>query len=176
MSKRQREASTAASTTRAPRRGRGFLIVGALLGLALSTSACVEHQLLIQAPSLRGITIPLPPPSFADEVIVSIDFEGSVPSGFDVPGTKAYLYEKSTGRGYFTLTEGASFVIYDVLVDIDDNCLETWFVDGFEGEESSVSDYKVALQEGEEACSASGCSEMDEVGACVCLEKWSLGC
>ncbi|GEM_PF-3215734 len=164
------------------RRGWGLgglvgLVVAAvmLLGTA-SLSACIEHQFLISPPSLRGITIPLPPPSFADEVLVTIDVEGSVPFGFDNPGTEAFLYEKGTDRGYFVPVDGASYVIYDVLVDIEDNCLETWFVDGLDGDASSVVDYKVQLREGAEACADTSCSAMDLEDACLCLEKWSLGC
>ena len=149
----------------------------AVLALSLLTAStgCVEHPFLIQPPSLRGITIPLPPPSFADEVLISIDVEGSVPYGFDDPGTQAFLYEKGTDRGYFTFIDGGSYTIYDVLVDINDNCLETWFV-GIDNDESSVVDYKVQLREGAEACGAPGCSAMDDLGACLCLEKWTVGC
>jgi len=160
-------------------RGRRALRSSALLlslGAVLAGSlGCVEHPFLIQPPSLRGITIPLPPPSFSAEVLLTIDIEGSVPYGFDDPGTQAFLYEKGTDRGYFTFTDGGSYTIHDVLVDIEDNCLETWFVE-IGGDESSVVDYKVQLREGEEACAAPGCSTMDEVGACLCLEKWAVGC
>ena len=86
------------------------------------------------------------------------------------------MYEKGTGRGYFVFTDEMTYTISDVLVDIDDNCLESWFVDGMDGEESTAVDYKVVLQEGAEACSGVTCSEMDQVGACLCLEKWTVGC
>jgi hypothetical protein len=144
--------------------------------LATVTLGCNEPMFLIPAPTLRGITIPLPPPSFVDEGIVTIDVEGSIPLGFQAPGTRAFLYEKETGRGYFVFADQQSFVIPDVLVDIDDNCLESWFVDGIDEEESTVVNYKVVLTEGEEACMATSCSPMDEQGACLCLEKWSAGC
>ncbi|WP_157596493.1 hypothetical protein [Plesiocystis pacifica] len=163
----------------APRRGRRA-IAAALTALGLGgllvTTACVEHALLVPAPTLRGITIPLPPPSFADEVLLTIDIEGVVPDGFSGEGTQAFLFEKGTSRGYFVLTEGPVYNFYDVLVDIEDNCLETWFVDGVDGQESSVIDYKVELREGEEACGDPDCSAPDEMGACLCLEKWTVGC
>lgn len=152
----------------------------ALVGLALVcgiTVGCNEPRFLIPAPTLRGITIPLPPPSFADEVLVRIDVEGNVPFGFDVPGTQAFLYEKVTGRGYFVGTDGMKYTIYDVLVDVTDNCMQTWFVDGVDGELSSSVDYKAVLREGEEACTSDAtCSAMDELGVCLCLEKWTVGC
>lgn len=149
----------------------------AISGLCLTILAgCNEPRFLIPSPTLRGITIPLPPPSFADEVLVHIDVAGNVPLGFDNPGTQAFLYEKSSGRGYFTSTDGMSFTIYDVLVDVGDNCMQTWFVDGIDAEESSTVEYKAVLREGEELCADASCSEMDEVGVCLCLERWSAGC
>jgi hypothetical protein len=148
------------------------LLVGAL---ATVTIGCNQPQFLTPPPTLRGITIPLPPPSFVDEGLVTIDVEGGIPLGFQGPGTQAFLYEEGTGRGYFVYAEQQSFIINDVLVDIEDNCLESWFVDGVDAEESSTVDYKVVLAEGE-ACMDISCSQMDLQGACLCLEKWSAGC
>lgn len=154
----------------------GWIKTATLLVTAAVTLGCNETSFLIPSPTLRGITIPLPPPSYADDVLISIDVEGSVPLGFEGPGTRAFLYEKGTGRGYFVFTEEMAFTIRDVLVDIEDNCLQSWFVEGMNGEESTPVDYKAVLLEGAEACSAVSCSQMDEMGACVCLEKWSAGC
>jgi hypothetical protein len=146
-----------------------------VLAMATLTLACNEPRFLIPSPTLRGITIPLPPPSIAEETVVTIDVEGGIPLGFEGEGTRAFLYEKGTGRGYFVYAEAQAFTIYDVLVDIDDNCLESWFVDGFEGEESTVVNYKAVLAEGD-ACMEPSCSEVDQLGACLCLEKWTKGC
>lgn len=158
-------------------RAHGWLAIASLVAICGLTVGCNEPRFLIPAPDLRGITIPLPPPSFADEVLVHVDVEGSVPFGFEVPGTKAFLYEKVSGRGYFVDTDGMSYTIYDVLVDVTDNCMQTWFVDGVDGEESTTIDYKAVLREGEEACTTdSTCSAMDELGVCLCLEKWTVGC
>ena len=50
-------------------------------------------------------------------------------------------------------------------------------VDGVDGEESSTIDYKAVLREGEEACTEDAtCSAMDELGVCLCLGKWTVGC
>jgi len=148
----------------------------AISGTCLTiTTGCNEPRFLIPSPTLRGITIPLPPPSIADEVLVHIDVAGNIPFGFDGPGTQAFLFEKVTGRGYFVGTDGVTYTIYDVLVDVGNNCMQTWFVDGIE--ESSTVDYKALLREGEEACEADDtCSAMDELGVCLCLEKWPAGC
>ena len=154
-----------------------WLALAALVSIGVATVGCNEPRFLVPAPTLRGITIPLPPPSFADEVLVRIDVEGNVPFGFESPGTQAFLYEKVTGRGYFVETDGISYTIYDVLVDVTDNCLETWFIDGVDGEESTMVDYKAVLREGEEACTIDDtCSAMDDLGVCLCLEKWTVGC
>lgn len=154
----------------------GWIATAAMVLATFALTACNEHPLLVPGPSLRGITIPLPPPSYVDEGLVTITIDGTVPDGFDNPGTQAFLFEKGTGRGYFVPADGVNYTIYDVLVDIEDNCLESWFVDGLDGEESSVVDYKVELREGEENCADLDCSAPDEQGACLCLEKWSLGC
>ena len=149
----------------------------ALTFVAVAGVGCNSHPaFLVPAPTLRGIAIPLPPPSFADDVLVTIDVEGSVPMGFEGPSTKAFLYEVSTGRGYFVRTENLEFTIHDVLVDINDNCLETWFVDGIDGEESTLVSYKAVLLEGEACMDDSTCSAPDDLGACLCLEKWTTGC
>ena len=144
-----------------------------------SATACNDPMFLTPAPTLRGITIPLPPPSFADEVMVFIDVEGNVPPGYQHEETKAYLLEKRTGRGYFVGLDGDDLLTYsirDVLIDVNDNCLETWFVDGVDNEPSSTIDYRVLLLEGEEACSDTNCSPADDQGMCLCLEKWDVGC
>jgi hypothetical protein len=153
-------------------RGRHWLVLGLL---ATVTIGCNEPRFLIPGPTLRGITIPLPPPSIVDEGLVTIDVEGGIPLGFQGPGTRAFLYEQGTGRGYFVYAETQSFMINDVLVDIEDNCLESWFVDGIDDEESSSVNYKVVLAEGE-ACMDISCSQMDQQGACLCLEQWTTGC
>jgi hypothetical protein len=149
----------------------------ALIGLVgAGAIGCNEPRFLVPAPTLRGITIPLPPPSYGDAVLVHIDVEGSVPFGFEAPGTEAFLYEKSTGRGYFVGTEGISYTVYDVLVDVTDNCIQSWFVDGVDGEESSRVDYKAVLHEGDACAADDTCSVPDELGVCLCLEKWTTGC
>jgi hypothetical protein len=153
-------------------RGLHGLVLGVL---ATVTIGCNEPRFLIPGPTLRGITIPLPPPSITEEMLVTIDVEGGIPLGFQGPGTRAFLYEKGTGRGYFVYAEQQSFTINDVLVDIEDNCLESWFIDGIDDEESSVVNYKAVLAEGE-ACLETSCSQMDQQGACLCLEKWTTGC
>jgi hypothetical protein len=167
-----REPVERSTDTRAPRWAALALV--AACGLSLG---CNEPRFLVPAPTLRGITIPLPPPSFADEILVHIDVEGNVPLGFDAPGTKAFLYEKVSGRGYFVSTDGITYTIYDVLVDVTNNCMQTWFVDVVDGEQSTAIDYKAVLREGEEDCTSDNtCSAMDELGVCLCLEKWPVGC
>ncbi|WP_052556261.1 hypothetical protein [Enhygromyxa salina] len=147
-----------------------------LLAASVTVVGCNEASFLVPPPTLRGIAIPLPPPSIADQVLVYIDVEGGVPMGFDHPATEAFVYETRTERGYFVGTDGLEFTVQDVLVDVTNNCLETWFVDGVDGEESSLVSYKAVVLEGEEACANPSCSAPDDLGACLCLEKWTTGC
>jgi hypothetical protein len=165
------------SDRRQPGQGsaRRWARIASVLAMASVTLACNEPHFLIPSPTLRGITIPLPPPSIAEEGFVTIDVEGAIPLGFEGPGTKAFLYEKGTSRGYFVYADEQTFTIYDVLVDVGDNCLESWFVDGVDEAESTVVNYKAVLAEGE-ACMEPSCSEPDQLGACLCLEKWTTGC
>src|SRR5690606_30339127 len=154
---------------RAQRTVAALLVIGGTCAAASILTGCNEPRFLVPSPTLRGITIPLPPPSFADEVLVHIDVAGTVPMSFESLGTQAFLYEKVTDRGYFVDTDGSSYTIYDVLVDVGDNCMQTWFIDGIDGEESSSVDYKAVLREGEEACTDdSSCSAMDDLGVCLC--------
>ncbi len=152
---------------------RRFTSTALSIGL-VALAGCRDYEFLSPAPTLRGITIPLPPPSFADDLLISIDLEGTVPMGFEGPGTQAFVYEKGTQRGYFVFTDTNEYTVYDVILDLDDNCIETWVVAG-EGDESTRVDYKAVLLEGE-ACADPSCSAPDQLGACVCLEKWSAGC
>lgn len=163
-------------------KGRGWrraLSVTLLAIVCASATACNEPMFLTPAPTLRGITIPLPPPSFADEIMLYIDVSGNVPFGYQHEDTKAYLKEKRTGRGYFVNLDGGdltTYTIQDVLIDVNDNCLETWFVDGADDQPSPAVDYRAVLLEGDEACADPTCSAMDEQGMCLCLEKWPAGC
>ncbi len=161
------------------RRGRGAkraARAAGALALLVSLAGCNEHYFLAPSPSLRGITIPLPPPSFADEVTLRIDVSGTAPIGFDSPGSQAFLYERGTDRGYFVFVEDGDWTIEEVLVDLSNNCLETWVVDGASGDETPMVDYKVILREGDECLEDTSCSAQDMLGACLCLEKWSAGC
>ncbi len=153
-----------------------WIALASLISICAITVGCNEPRFLVPAPQLRGITIPLPPPSYTDEVMIRIDVEGNVPFGFDSPGSQAFLLEKVTDRGYFVDVEGISYTFFDVLVDVTDNCLEVWFVDGVDGEESTLVDYKAVLREGDECTADESCSAPDELGVCLCLEKWTVGC
>ena len=142
----------------------------------LSLSACNQVSFYRRGPSLRGITIPLPPPSFHDEQIVEIDVDGSVPSDAG-RGTQVFLYDYGVQDGYFEYAaENGSFLFEDVPVDLQDNCLELYYVTP-DDEESGSTFYRAVLRNGPEECTElNQCSEQDAEGACVCLEKWNSGC
>ena len=154
---------------------RSAVVSVGLALVSLSLAGCRDYEFLSPAPTLRGITIPLPPPSFVDEILITIDIEGTVPMGFEGPGTEANVFEKGTQRGYFVFTETNDYTVHDVLVDLTDNCIETWVVTSDE-EESTRIDSKAVLLEGDVCGTDPSCSAPDMLGVCVCLEKWPAGC
>jgi hypothetical protein len=148
----------------------------AVAAIAVGAAACHHVSFPVDAPSLRGITIPLPPPNWSDEPEQRFDIEGRLPTGYDAPGIAVYLYEKVTGRGYFTYAIDRDFLVEDVLVDLTDNCLETWFIDDESGDESTPTNYKVELVDDPMCAEDPTCSEPDEQGVCACLVEWTTGC
>jgi hypothetical protein len=134
---------------------------------------CNQVSFLLPPPNVRGVTIPLPPPSLTSEPEQKFDIEGDLDEGVDEDGIRVSLFEKRTARGYFTYSVGGSWLIPDVLADVTDNCMTLSSYD-YEGRESSRQDFKLFLTEGEEC--VPGCSAPDDEGMCVCFEKWNAGC
>ena len=143
------------------------------MGFLLSASACNEVSFLRPPPYPRGITIPVPPPSFTSETEHRFDVEGDLPPSEAPDATRVELFEKTTGRGYYTHSVGGSWFIPEVLVDLDDHCLTVTSRDETQ-EISSEQDFKLILETGD-ACEP-GCSAPDDEGNCVCIEFWNSGC
>ena len=139
----------------------------------LALGACNEVGFLVPPPNPRGITIPLPPPSFSAAPEQRFNIDGDLDESIEATGTRVSVYEKVSGRGYFTYSIEGIWEVPDVLVDVTDNCLVVSSTDG-EGEISSRQDFKLFIAEGD-ACDAS-CTDPDDLGACVCFEKWNTGC
>ncbi len=153
---------------------------GALGGVALlALFGCNEYGFYQQGPDFRGITIPIPPPSLMASPEIEIDVDGTVPSNAG-SGTEVYLFESTSARGYFTVAdpETGAFVIEEVDVNLEDNCIRLWYVDGGDGEQSDSSYYKAYIETDAEICAdeTMNCSILDDEGHCACLDPWSTGC
>ena len=146
---------------------------GLLAGLLLLTGACNQVSFLVPAPNPRGVTIPVPPPSFTSEPVQSFDIEGELANSAMDDGIRISLFEETSQKGYFTYTAGGSWLLADVEVDTSDNCLSVWSSD-FEGQDSVREYFKLQPRTGDEC--VPGCSEPDQDGVCICVELWSTGC
>ena len=146
------------------------------LALSVLSGACNTYSFYLDGPNFRGITVPLPPPSFRDVATLRIEVEGTLPGGQRDPDAIAYLYDVVGERGYFTVVEpnGRSFFVRDVLVDPLDNCFASYVE--INGEETDATFFEVVLRDGDEACSDSSCSAQDDEGTCLCIDPWSLPC
>lgn len=168
-----RAAKQPSRARRASWRGAGSLVLLALLSLS---SACNSYSFYLDGPNFRGITVPLPPPSYkALQEPIRIDVEGSLPGGQSDPDAIAYLYDVTGERGYFTIVEpdGRTFIVRDVLTDLADNCFASYVE--IDGQETDVAFFEIVVLEGD-ACDDSLCSAQDEEGACLCVDPWSLPC
>lgn len=145
----------------------------AAIGLLATGAACNEVSFLVQAPNVRGITIPVPPPSFTGEPLQRVDIDGNLDLATPQTGTRVEIFEQVSGRGYYTFSVEGLWVVPEVLVDVTDNCLVVSSTDD-EGQISVRQNFKIFVAEAD-ACDAS-CSEPDDTGACLCFENWNSGC
>lgn len=123
----------------------------------------------------RGITIPLPPPSFHDNPNLTIDVDGSIGQE-PGPGTVVGLWESVAQEGRLTAPDDeGDFVFEGVDVVADQSCLEIWYDTNEAGDivRSEIAAYKVVILEGDDMCNdaANTCSEQDDNGACLCLDR-----
>lgn len=155
---------------------RPFIL--ALIALLPLAGCGGEPIFLRDGPDFRGITVPLPPPSFVDDPLVDVDLEGQFGPGRGGPGSRVYVQETVTELGYFIdiVDDDPEFVVPDVTVDVTNNCLRTWYVDGQDAVESTDRFYRVTVETDPELCAAETCSATDDVGACLCLDVRNSGC
>lgn len=157
------------------RRAEAWTALASVTLFAVGVAGCTNVALPSPPPAVRGITVPLPPPSFAEatEVSVTIDGDSSVDAA---SGGFVLLYESVADDGRFEYPDGAgAFVFEDVVVNLPGNCLQLSEYDGTTDIFGQISSMKVLLA-ADEACAGSLCSAQDSLGACVCLEMWGVGC
>lgn len=152
-----------------------MLALVALLPLA----ACGGEPIFLRdGPDFRGITVPLPPPSFQGNPVVDVDLEGAFPQGRGGPGSRVFVQETVTDLGYFIdiVDDEPMFLVPDVTLDATDNCLRTWYIDGQDAIESADRFYRVTIQTEPDVCAEGNCSAADEEGACLCIDVRNSGC
>ncbi|MEE9383082.1 MAG: hypothetical protein V3V08_06670 [Nannocystaceae bacterium] len=150
-----------------------LLVVAGVVALA-----CKPVSFYRRPPSLRGVGVPLPPPSFRAGQRISVRVEGVLPLSSSHPQTFVYLWEDLDQSGYFVRPDAdtGEFLFEDVQVTVGESCLDTHYVDGLDDEDSGIAYYKVELRTEPDICEQPNCSAPDTIGACVCLVKWGSGC
>lgn len=121
--------------------------LAALLLAALAVGGCNEHPVtrVLVAPTVIGISIPIPPPSLQAAPMQAVDIAGE---GDElVPDSAVYLFEHRSDRGYFILADDAGdFVFTAVPIDLTDNCIQIWYAEpGPEGAESAYGSYVLSI-------------------------------
>lgn len=124
---------------------RRMTAAACLLALA---AGCVAHEarpafrrgILVDD---RGISVPLPPPSLADEPYQEVDVEGTVPGDDTLSaGTKLHVedLDGDAGTSVEVNPTTESFKLQGVWIDLTANCLELWLEapDGRESERTHV--------------------------------------
>ena len=117
----------------------------------LGLVACVQHdpEPAFRAAVLiddRGISIPLPPPSLVDEPEQDVDVEGEVIGLAESRGLVVRIVDHAGGAELdVPLAEGSNaFRGEGLAIDLSDNCLELWLVDG-EGREGDRAQYQALI-------------------------------
>jgi hypothetical protein len=132
--------------------------MGAVLSLLLGglLAACGVHE---AKPSFRssvrigdrGISVPLPPPSFWEAPHQEVEVQGEVQHGEGLAaGTEVHILDnEGDAEIQVRLAEGESTFVATFELDLSNNCLEVWLVapDGSEGERSLYSTRIVAADQ-----------------------------
>jgi hypothetical protein len=132
--------------------------VGAVLSLLAGglLVACGVHE---AKPSFRssvwigdrGISVPLPPPSFFEAPHQEVEVAGEVQHGNDLAsGTQVHIVDnEGETEIQVPLPDGESTFVATFELDLSNNCLEVWLVapDGSESERSLYSTRIVAADE-----------------------------
>lgn len=175
---RRSTSSLASARVHSPngRRGRlrrwGIGLVLGVLALPLG-SGCNDHPVGGgDGPEFRGITVPLPPPSFRSATVVDVELAGSA-RGFE--GGRASAWNTEESQGIVGLIDAAGqFKFKAWKLRLDKHCVELRAARDFQAP-SGARFYALDLYSGQ-ACSANTCSAMDSKGDCVCLVQYAGNC
>lgn len=152
---------------------------GALAVLTIGLG-CNTHLLPTQGPDFRGITIPLPPPSYHGVDSIAIDVEGTIPGGKPGQGTIVHLWESVAAGGETVPAEdNGDFIFEDYLVYPNQSCLELeyYWTEAGQHMESMPNFFQVLVFDGAEMCDDNDlCSDRADDDSCLCLEPRNDGC
>ncbi len=111
----------------------------------------------------NGISVPVPPPSLTAEPVQFVEIAGTLGITMPKDMTTAYLFEGTSGRGYFVYADDTgNFLFKGVQLDLNDNCLEVWYEEpGKDGRSSEHSFFVASIAD-------------DDVS--VLAMQWNGGC
>jgi hypothetical protein len=127
-----------------------------LVLLAGLLTACAVHEARPAFRSTvwigdRGISVPLPPPSFYEAPHQEVEVEGQVQNADDLAaGTEIHIVDNVGDADIVVpLQQGESSFVGRLELDLSDSCLEVWLVgpDGAEGDRSLYSTRIVSVDE-----------------------------
>ena len=132
---------------------QSLLLSGLLSALALAGCAPFGAPFVYSAPTFRGISVPIPPPSLAAEPVQDVDIEGSTNLMDPVPQTLVYLYEHRSDQGHFVFADDAGdFKFTEVALDLTNNCIQVWFEEpGEDGKTSEDGFYQANIAEDDQS-------------------------
>lgn len=146
-----------------------------VLGLSLAlVSACNEHTPLGSSggPEFRGITVPLPPPSFRGATFLDMEFTGQVRG---TQSERILAWDSVQKQGIAGAVDPAgNFRLPPWSVNVQKHCIELRSADSL-GHVSSASYYSMIVATGP-ACQDSHCSVQDSKAECLCLTRRSANC
>lgn len=161
------------SRSASPSSRRGIWQGLVLAALLAGTAGCNEHPVGTGfTPEFRGITVPLPPPSFRSATLVDLELRGSA-AGYQ--GGRALLWEERDPRGIAAPIDATgNFHFPAWSLNPRNHCLELRAQGSIKGP-SNASYYGLVLKQAAE-CTSPQCSAADRQGECVCLLRFHANC
>ncbi len=138
-------------------RRHGLVLLAGLLG------ACAVHDARPAFRSVvfigdRGISVPLPPPSFFEAPHQEVEVHGTVQHADQLAaGTEVHIVDNAGDAELsLTLEEGASEFVVTLELDLSESCLEVWLV-APSGKQSERSLYSTRIVAADEIEVVQGC-------------------